>query len=48
MDKTCTTTFIERGDMLYLVQNIYGKLQRVVSKSPKNYISISSLKSCRE
>nr|DAI72270.1 MAG TPA: hypothetical protein [Caudoviricetes sp.] len=32
--------------MLYLVQNIYGKLQRVVSKSPKNCISISSLRSC--
>ena len=46
--KTCTTTFIERGDMLYLVQNIYGKLQRVVSKLPKNCISISSLRSCRE
>nr|DAZ60951.1 MAG TPA: hypothetical protein [Caudoviricetes sp.] len=22
--KTCTTTFIERGDILYLVQNIYA------------------------
>nr|DAP12186.1 MAG TPA: hypothetical protein [Caudoviricetes sp.] len=34
--------------MLYLVQNIYGKLQRVVNKLPKSYISISSLRLCRE
>nr|DAM46902.1 MAG TPA: hypothetical protein [Caudoviricetes sp.] len=34
--------------MLYLVQNIYGKLQRAVSELPKNCINISSLRSCRE
>lgn len=45
--KTCTTTLIERGDILYLVQNIYDKLQRAVNKLPKNCISISSLRSCR-
>lgn len=38
----------ERGDMLYLVQNIYVGLQRAVNKLLKNCISISSLRSCRE
>nr|DAQ26521.1 MAG TPA: hypothetical protein [Caudoviricetes sp.] len=46
--KTCTTTFIERGDILYLVQNIYAGLQRAVNRLQKNCISISSLRSCRE
>nr|DAP85621.1 MAG TPA: hypothetical protein [Caudoviricetes sp.] len=46
--KTCTTTFAERGDILYLVQNIYAKSQRAVNRLPKNCISISSLRSCRE
>ena len=46
--KTCTATFDERGDILYLVQNIYGKLQKAVNRLLKNCISISSLRPCRE
>nr|DAR19201.1 MAG TPA: hypothetical protein [Caudoviricetes sp.] len=38
----------KRGDILYLVQNIYAKSQRAANKLQKNCISISSLRLCRE
>nr|DAP31666.1 MAG TPA: hypothetical protein [Caudoviricetes sp.] len=37
----------KRGDILYLVLNIYDKLQRAASRLLKNCTSISSLRSCR-